>query len=429
MDETPQNRVAQFLAINRTVGIVLLTVLLFGMGEQLWEPFVPLFLKSQTKAVAAETSATGELSNVALWSIGIYAFLLNLFQGFCYIGGGQITTWLGDRGSLMAFGLSTIAGYAIFLLIPHPWATVLGCLMILGWESLSMPVTFTTVGATLAKERQGMAFAIQSIQKRLPKIIGPVCIGGVLWYLSEHYGYDEDESRRVGMPYLVGVAFVLGISSVVVQWRFMPRRPTPKTEGNYWHVLQQFPPTLRRLLLADVLTRWCDWLVRAMVVVYLATERGLKNYEIAGLLTLQHCVALATYLPIGRMTQVVGMQPFIGLTFVFFALFPLVLILVPDGWIWLAFVVYGLREIGEPARKATITINMPEPIRARGVGLYWGIRAFAICSSALVGAWLWQAGGSGLLFYSAFGFGVLGTLVYCVFCRPDQKSHARSAAE
>jgi MFS family permease len=422
MDESARNRLANFLAINRTVGVVLLTVLLFGLGEQLWEPFVPLFLKSETKAFAAQTATTGQLSDVALWSIGIYAFLLNLFQGFCYLGGGQLTAWLGDRGSLMLFGLLTISGYAIFLLIAHPWATVLGCLLILGWESLSMPVTFTTVGATLSEERRGMAFAIQSIQKRLPKIIGPICIGGVLYYLSQFY--DDDEARRVGMPYLVGAAFVLGLISVAVQWRFMPHRPTPAIEGNYWRVMRGFPPVLRRLLLADVLTRWCDWLVRQLVVVYLATERGLKNYEIAALITLQHCVALATYLPIGRMTQAVGLQPFIGLTFVFFALFPLTLILVPDGWIWLAFIVYGLREIGEPARKAMITTGMPEPIRARGVGLYWSIRAFAICSASLVGAWIWQWCGPLVLFYAAFGFGVLGIIVYYVFCRSSTDSTA-----
>src|SRR5207302_4102681 len=126
----------------------------------------------------------------------------------------------------------------------------------------------------------------------------------------------------------------------------------------------------------EVLTRWCDWLVRELVVVYLAVERRLTPPEIAALITLQHVVAMLTYLPIGRMTQAVGLQPFIGLTFVFFALFPLTLILVPDGWLWLAFVVYGLREIGEPARKALITTSLPEPIRARGVGLYWGIRCF-----------------------------------------------------
>src|SRR5439155_1224706 len=136
MDETPQNRLAHFLAINRTVGIVLLTVLLFGLGEQLWHPFLPLFLKSQTKAYAEEVATTGGLSSVALWAIGIYACLLNVFQGFCYIGGGQLTSWLGDRGSLIIFGLLTIAGYVVFLTVPFPWATVLACLLILGWESL-----------------------------------------------------------------------------------------------------------------------------------------------------------------------------------------------------------------------------------------------------------------------------------------------------
>src|ERR1043165_5101095 len=100
MNELTPNRLANFFAINRTVGVVLLAVLLFGLGEQLWEPFVPLYLKSETKSAAAEATATGGLSDVALWSIGIYAFLLNLFQAFCYIGGGQLTAWLGDRGSL-----------------------------------------------------------------------------------------------------------------------------------------------------------------------------------------------------------------------------------------------------------------------------------------------------------------------------------------
>jgi hypothetical protein len=110
------------------------------------------------------------------------------------------------------------------------------------------------------------------------------------------------------------------------------------------------------------------------------------------------------------------LQPFVGVTFIFFTLFPLALILAPDGWIWLAFIVYGLRELGEPARKAMITVNMPEAVRARGVGLYWGIRAFAVCGSALIGAWIWRAAGPEVLFYSAFGFGVVGTAVYYVFC-------------
>ncbi len=415
MKETSANRLANFLAINRTVGIVLLTVLLFGLGEQLWHPFLPLYLKSQTNVYTKEVAVSGALSNAALWTIGLYACLLNVFQGFCYIGGGQLTARLGDRGSLILFGLLTITGYVLFLLVPFPWATVLACVLILGWESLSMPVTFTTVGSTLEKERQGMAFAIQSIQKRLPKILGPACAGFVLGYFIHVYG--SDEGRLIATNTLVGAALVLGLASLAVQLRFMPHRPPPMSEGSTWAVLLQFPSSLRRLLLAEILTRWCDWLVRELVVVYLATQRNLSDPQIAGLIVLQHCVALATYLPIGRMTQAVGLQPFIGLTFVFFALFPLTLIHVPDGWMWLAFIVYGMREIGEPARKAMITSNMPEPIRARGVGLYWGIRAFAVCTSALVGAWLWQWRGPETLFTAAFGFGILGIIAYYLFCQ------------
>jgi MFS family permease len=415
MNDSSQNRLAQFLALNRTVGVVLLTVLLFGLGEELWRPFLPLLLKSETRSHTREAVTSGDLSNAALWAIGIYAFLLNLFQGFCYVGGGQLTARLGDRGSLIFFGLLTISGYILFLLVPHPWATILACLLILGWESLSMPVTFTTVGSTLSHDRQGLAFAIQSIQKRLPKIVGPACAGFVLGHFIHEFG--SDEGRLIGMHVLVGIALALGLASLLVQLRWMPHRPTPKIEGNIWSVLQRFPTKVRRLLFAEILARWCDWLLRELVVVYLATQRGLSDPEIAGLIAMQHFIALVTYLPIGRMTRQVGLQPFIGLTFIFFALFPLALILVPDGWIWVAFVINGLREIGEPARKALITSQLPEAIRARGVGLYWGLRSFGVCWSALVGAWLWHSGGPELLCGAAFVLGVLAICVYYAFCR------------
>jgi MFS family permease len=98
--------------------------------------------------------------------------------------------------------------------------------------------------------------------------------------------------------------------------------------------------------------------------------RGLSLEQFGAFVAVQNTVALLTYLPIGRMTRTVGLRPFIGLTFVFFALFPLALALFPGGdWLVLAFIVQGLREIGEPARKALITSLLPPEVRARGVGL------------------------------------------------------------
>jgi predicted MFS family arabinose efflux permease len=96
----------------------------------------------------------------------------------------------------------------------------------------------------------------------------------------------------------------------------------------------------------------------------------------------------------------------------------LVLALVPGGpWLALAFVVYGLREIGEPARKALITSLMPEPVRARGVGLYWGVRSFAICTASLAGAIIWSLFGPQMLLYVAFALGCIGAGLFYLFCR------------
>ena len=153
-------------------------------------------------------------------------------------------------------------------------------------------------------------------------------------------------------------------------------------------------------------------------MLYLMIVRGIAPVTVGMLFAVQNVTALVTYLPIGRMTAVVGLQPFIGLTFVFFALFPLSLALVPDGYgLILAFIVYGLREIGEPARKALITSLVPAKVRAEGIGLYWGLRSVAICWASLLGAVVWYVFGPEQLLYLAFAFGCAGAAVFYLFAR------------
>ena len=413
----------RLLAVNRTVGIVLVSLLFFGLGEQLWSPFFPAYLEARIKPDPAATVAG--VTFTVLLAVGIYACLRNLFEAVCYVGGGRLTTRLGDRGSLILFGGLTITGYALFLVWDSPAVAIAATLLIVGWDPLSVPVTFTTVGATVTTANQGMAFALQSIQKRLPKIIGPVIAGFVLTAAIRHYG-SSDVGHVMGMRWLVGVSLLLGLVSLVIQVRFMPHQEAAPSGPGPRAIVRRFPPTLRRLLLAEVFTRWCDWLVREFVVLYLMTVRGADPVFVGVLFAVQHVVALLTYLPIGRMTAVVGLQPFIGLTFVFFALFPLALAILPgEHGLILAFVVYGLREIGEPARKALITSLVPRPVRAEGVGLYWGLRSIAICWASLVGALVWYALGPEALLYLAFAFGCLGAAVFYVSVR---EQGARPAA-
>src|SRR2546427_8850839 len=87
-DQTRFERWADRFALNRTVIVVLMTVLFFGLGEQLWESFMPAYLEARTDQVAREAVAVGgELSWQALTVIGVYSCLRDLFGGGWYIRG------------------------------------------------------------------------------------------------------------------------------------------------------------------------------------------------------------------------------------------------------------------------------------------------------------------------------------------------------
>src|SRR5260370_37889672 len=98
LETEPRHPLARLLALNRTVAIVLITVLFFGLGEELWSSFMPLYLKALTEEQMREGI---ELGWKVLWTVGVYACLRNVFEGFCYIGGGRLTGRVGGRGSLV----------------------------------------------------------------------------------------------------------------------------------------------------------------------------------------------------------------------------------------------------------------------------------------------------------------------------------------
>src|SRR5262249_43185891 len=96
-----------------------------------------------------------------------------------------------------------------------------------------------------------MAFAIQSIQKRLPKIIGPAIGGLVLQWMGE-IEPDEEAGRMLGMQVLVGGALALGLISLTVQLQWMPHRAAPPANLGATAIVRSFHPTLRRLWLAEI---------------------------------------------------------------------------------------------------------------------------------------------------------------------------------
>ena len=114
-------------------------------------------------------------------------------------------------------------------------------------------------------------------------------------------------------------------------------------------------------------------------------------------------------------------KPFVLITFCFFTLFPVMLWLA--GWLpaklgrpelllpllMLAFLIRGLKEFGEPTRKALILDLAPDHAKAATFGAYYLIRDGGVSIVALAAGFLWNL--SPLTnFATAAACGLIGTL-------------------
>lgn len=154
--------------------------------------------------------------------------------------------------------------------------------------------------------------------------------------------------------------------------------------GDVWRSL---PTPLRRLLLSDVFIRTCDAMVDVFLVLYAVNVVGIGAPGFGVLIGLQMATVILCSLPTARLADRLSRKPFIIATFVAFTCFPLAIVAAHSfGGLVIAFVVGGLREIGEPARKrAAATIG----------GLLWKITP-------------------GLPFLMAGAIGLVGTTVFAL---------------
>ena len=135
-----------------------------------------------------------------------------------------------------------------------------------------------------------------------------------------------------------------------------------------------------------------------------------------GLLFASYSVMQLVFAPVlGRLSDKYGRRPFVLATFGFFTLFPITLIWANSfGWLAVAFVVRGMKEFGEPARKALIIGEAVPELRARTYGAYYLIRDCVVTTGSFLGAWLWSLGPR-VNFASAAICGGVGTIWFWWF--------------
>jgi len=382
-------RTAALLGLERNTTAVVGAMFLMALGENLWRRFIPKYLEALGAPILA---------------IGAYGSTEDLLDGLYQYPGGWVGDRYGRRRAMLLLVSLAALGYAIVAAAPA-WPVVLvGLLFVMCWTSMASPSLFAVVGDALPRERRSVGFSVQAILRRVPILIAPT-LGGLL--IVTH---GILSGVRVGLV----VSIVLAGATLLVVRRMrldLPSLPPATGIAGVWRSL---PAPLRRLLLSDVFIRTCDGMVDVFLVLFAVNVIGIGAPAFGLLIAVQMATVIVCSLPAAGLADRLGRKPFVVATFVAFTCFPLAVVAAHSfGGLVLAFVVGGLREIGEPARKSLILEFVRPEVRARGVGLYYLIRSLAIAPAATVGGVLWNVS-PGLPFLMAGGIGLVGTAVFAL---------------
>jgi MFS family permease len=400
--------IAEFLALRRNTSLLLVALVLAGTGERLWLGFAP-------KYIEVLTYGTFTAAQIA-FLIGNFDALQTLLGALYNYFGGWLMDFHGQRRTLLLSSIISIGGYILVLVWHHWLAILLGSFLFLAWSALSLPTTFTVVATSLQRHQHTMGIGIQSMVRRVPMMVGPLTGG---WLLTR-FGWAK------GVQYALALCIGLSSLTMVFQWFMLEpgRAGLPVGQDaqqrvpTFITVVKSFTPALRELLVSDILIRFCERIPYAFVILWAIDHGGVNAQQFGYLVAFEMVTAMVCYIPVAHLADKYGRRPFVLATFVFFTLFPISLIWATNfGWLAFAFVVRGLKEFGEPARKALIIGEASPEMRARTYGAYYLIRDCVVTGGSFLGAWLWSISPRAN-FLGAAVCGALGAVWFWLFvCR------------
>ncbi len=387
-----QRKIIEFFGLKRSIVGLLVMVVFVGLGEKMAERFLPVYLL----ALGASTLIPGLLNGLDVLLSALYSFP-----------GGWISTKYGYKKALIIFNCIALFGYGIVIAVPSWTAVIIGSVFFLSWTALSLPATMDLVSAVLPKNKRTMGVSVHSLVRRIPMAVGPI-FGGVL---IDQFGIT------VGVRLAFGTAAVLGIVSLFLQQYLIEDRPIQITETlSAKQVFKKMPSSLYTLLLCDILVRFCEQIPYAYIAIWaMQVGASVSGFEFGVLTAIEMIVALLIYIPVAYLADKGSKKPFIVITFFNFAIFPIVLLYSKSfSLLVIAFILRGLKEFGEPTRKALIMDLAPDKLKAATFGTYYLIRDIVVSVAAFASAFLWQISPD-VTFLTAAFFGFAGMLIFAFF--------------
>lgn len=389
-------RFSEFLGLKRSIAGLLSMAVLLGLGERMSERFLPIYILALGGGAVA---------------IGILSGLNNLLGALYSFPGGYLADRIGTKRSLLVFNAMSIVGYLIVILFQSWKAVIAGSLFFLSWTAISLPATMGLVSRVLPSNKRTMGVTLHSLVRRFPMALGPI-IGG---FFIGAWG------EEAGVRYAFICALALAVVSALIQ-QVLIEEDRPPAQGragerNPLKLWGFMAPPLRRLLVADILVRFCEQIPAAFVVVWCmkTIAHPVSAVQFGMLTSVEMAAAVLIYIPVAYFADKGSKKPFVAATFGFFTLFPIALLFSRSfPLLILAFVVRGLKEFGEPTRKALIMDLAPEGRKAAMFGLYYLLRDVTVSAAAFGGAFLWTISPAAN-FLTASAFGAAGTLWFWIY--------------
>jgi MFS family permease len=409
----------QFLALPRDVLVLSLAMLSFSLAFQMTSRFVPEYMR---------------LLGAGPLAVGVFKSLSDLIGAVYPYPGGRVSDAIGSRYALTVFGVVSTLGFGLWFLAPDlgttigpmvvpAWAWILvGLFLTQAWKSLGLGATFAVVKQSVAPAHLAAGFASTETFRRLGFLLAPaiatvvlVATAGFVW----------------GFQIMLLLAIVAGLVATGLQHVFY--RPEEGSVGAAFEGiasvrrdLRDLPAPLRPLLLGDALVRFGNGMVYALVIWVITDLRGvgLTLFDVqldpgaffGVLLAVEMVVALVSMYPVARLAERTGLKPVVGIGFVVYAVFPLLLILAPADPLVIGaiFALSGLRFAGLPAHKALIVGPAETGGAGRVTGTYYLVRNTVVIPSGVVGGALYGLSPT-LAFAVATLVGLAGTGLFLWF--------------
>jgi predicted MFS family arabinose efflux permease len=270
------------LPVDRNTKVLAASLFALAMGEELWQAYMPAYL-----------TALGASGIV----VGLYGSSKDLLDSLYQVPGGLLTDRLGRRRALLIFTALAGAGYAIYAVAPSWPFVMVGLIAVMAWKAGAFPTTFAVIGDALPPGRRGTAFAIQSVLVRVPRVVSAP-LGGL---------------AIAAMGLLAGIRATCAITAMIavciwcLQYGWIRERSIvaePTTPRLPPH--GRLPSALRRLLAADCVVRIGEGLAASFIVLYVTEVRGVSVAFFGVLYAVQQSIAIAFYLPGGRLADLAG---------------------------------------------------------------------------------------------------------------------------